>query len=90
MTHDPEQIAAGLTKGEREALFALPESMEWWPKTERHHLGPDYPRDAIFFMWANKSPLIEARGYTTGFSRARLTHLGLAVRALISKEKDNG
>lgn len=87
----PEQIAAGLIKGEREALFALPESMEWWPKNERHHLGPEYPRDAIFFMWANNSPLIEARGYTTGFPQARITNLGLSVREiLITKEARRG
>ncbi len=84
---DAHEIAGKLIRGEKEALFALPKTCEWWPKNARHHLGPDHPRDGLFYMWANRSPLVEGRGYTTGFVQNRLTPLGLRVRAILEGQK---
>ncbi len=89
---DAATIAKGLTNallpGELSAFLWLPANGDWSRKHPHDILPLDYPRDGLFCLWANRSPLIEGSGLTTGFSRYRLTPLGLAVRAILEQETD--
>lgn len=78
------EVAAGLTEallpGELAALLWLPADGSWSRQHAHDPLPDNYPGDGLFCLWANKSALIQGSGLTTGFSRYRLTPLGLAVR----------
>ena len=85
-----EQIAAGLKKsmlsGEVTAFLWLPINGAWSRSHPHDRLPDNYPGDGLFCLWANKSKLVEGQGLTTGFSRYRLTPLGLEVRAILQEQ----
>jgi hypothetical protein len=74
----PDQIAAGLSEAQRRVLTGQTLYNERWRR---------------FFIRGDKRVLLRLRrlGLLNDYiSPSSLTPLGLAVRALISKEKDNG
>jgi len=89
---NPAEIAAKLTEhllpGEMAAFLWLPNDGSWSRKHAHDTLPPDYPGDGLFCLWANKSPLIQGSGLTTGFARYRLSETGLAVRAHMEQADD--
>ena len=97
IAHDPEQIAAGLSEAQKDTILFL--NADWLA-------GPDLPDtdqlaslrelDLVERCFGDQgNPRIHGDDSEISIRLAacwyfRLTPLGLDVRALISKEKDNG
>lgn len=84
MTDEPASIAGRLTRAQRRALLFAPSSTEWMGRGNLGRFKLSYA--AMDRADIGRPQLVEIKCDIGGVFDARLTDLGLAVRAHLTKE----